>query len=70
MLVCKVTEISCGGCVRKIIAAVDNIDDEAKVEVEQASGIVRVTTDLEAREIVRVIEDAGFDVEILPEGAA
>lgn len=56
----KVTGIGCGSCVRKIIAAINNLDDEAKVEVDQAAGIVRVEADLELREVVRAIEDAGY----------
>lgn len=70
MLAFKVTGIGCGSCVRKIIAAVNNIDDEAQVEVDQAAGIVRVDTELEAREIVRVIENVGFGVEVLPGGTS
>lgn len=63
----KVTGIGCGSCVRKIIAAINNLDDEAKVEVDHAAGIVRVEADLEAREVVRAIEDAGYTAQALSE---
>jgi copper chaperone len=63
----KVSGIGCGSCVRKIIAAITNIDDEAKVEVDQANGVVRVDADLEAREVVRAIEDAGYAAEQVSE---
>lgn len=60
----KVTRIGCGSCVRKITAAINKLDDEAVVEVDQAAGIVRVEADLEAREVVRAIEDAGFGAQV------
>jgi len=63
----KVTGIGCGSCVRKIIAAITNIDDEAKVDVDQAAGIVRVEADLESREVVRAIEDAGYSAQAVSE---
>lgn len=63
----KVTGIGCGSCVRKIVAAIANIDDEAVVEVDQAAGIVRVEADLEAREVVRAIEDAGYSAQAVSE---
>lgn len=63
----KVGGIGCGSCVRKIIAAITNIDDEAKVEVDQAAGIVRVEADLEPREVVRAIEDASYSAEHVSE---
>lgn len=63
----KVSGIGCGSCVRKIIAAINNIDDEAKVEVDQAAGIVRVEADLEPREVVRAIEDAGYTAQPVSE---
>jgi copper chaperone len=63
----KVIGIGCGSCVRKIIAAITNIDDEAVVEVDQAAGIVRVEADLEPREVVRAIEDAGYAAEQVSE---
>jgi len=56
----EVTGIGCGACVRRIVAAIVNIDDEARVEVDAATGIVRVEADLEPREVVRAIEDAGY----------
>ena len=61
----KVTGIGCGSCVRKIMAAITNIDDEAVVEVDQTAGIVRVEADLEPREVVRAIEDAGYSAQAL-----
>jgi len=63
----KVTGIGCGSCVRKIVAAITNVDAEAKVEVDKATGIVRVQADLEPREVVRAIEDAGYSAEHVSE---
>lgn len=63
----KVTGIGCGSCVRKIVAAITNIDDEAVVEVDQAAGIVRVEADLDSREVVRAIEDAGYAAQAVSE---
>lgn len=63
----KVTGIGCGSCVRKIITAINTIDDEAKVEVDPAAGIVRVEADLEPREVVRAIEDAGYSAQAVSE---
>lgn len=67
MLHFKVEGISCGSCVRRIIAAVTNLDDEALVEVDQAAGTLRVQADLEAREVIRAIEDAGYAAAVLSE---
>lgn len=63
----KVSGIGCGSCVRKIIAAITNLDDEATVEVDQVAGIVRVESGLEAREVVRAIEDAGYTAQAVSE---
>lgn len=54
--------IGCGACVRKITAAINNLDDEAVVEIDVAGGVVRVDSDLEPRELRRAIEDAGYAV--------
>lgn len=62
MLRFEVNGIGCGACVRKITAAISNVDDEAVVEVDVASGRVSVHSELEAREIRRAIEDAGYAV--------
>lgn len=67
MLNIKVDGISCGSCVRRIIAAVSNLDDEAVVEVDQAAGMVSVQADLEAGEVIRAIEDAGYAATVLSE---
>lgn len=70
MLVFKVQGIHCGSCVRRIIAAVNNIDDEAVVEVDRVAGQVRVRTELEAREVERAIADAGYAAEAAGEEAS
>lgn len=60
MLVLKVSDMSCGHCVRTITTAVQNIAPEATVTTDLSRRVVRVEGNLEADAIEQAIREAGY----------
>ncbi|WAE51094.1 heavy-metal-associated domain-containing protein [Stutzerimonas frequens] len=56
----KVTGMSCGSCVRHVNAALAALDGVVQVDVELASGIVRVRGDAEPQALVAALDEAGY----------
>ncbi|KMN21230.1 heavy-metal-associated domain-containing protein [Pseudomonas helleri] len=54
--------MTCGGCVRGVTNAIQRLDPQSKVDVDLKTKTVKVDSSLAAKEIVRAIKDAGFDV--------
>ena len=64
MFVLEVSGIGCGGCVSKIIKAIQSLDNKAMVSVDRAAGKVNVESN-ESPERVRAVVDAlGFPSKI------
>lgn len=64
MVVLKVTGMGCGSCVGKITKAVQALDQNARVEVDRATGIVSVDTDENAATLRDVVQKLGFGAEL------
>lgn len=57
-----VTGMSCNNCVNHVKKAITTADATGVVEVELATGSVRVTTKLSLAEVKALIEEEGYDV--------
>jgi copper chaperone len=63
MLTLKVSGMTCDHCTRTVSEAVHGVDPAAHVQVELATGLVKVESAGNRAELVRAIEDAGYAVE-------
>ena len=61
----NVQKMTCNHCIRSVTAAVHTIDPQAKVEVDLASGTVRIDGSPDEAATARAIREAGFTVEVL-----
>ena len=59
-----VTGMTCGGCVRRVRDAVNDLDGVVDVDVELASGTVTVTSDrpVYPSAVEAAVTDAGYEV--------
>ncbi|MFV3385178.1 heavy-metal-associated domain-containing protein [Pseudomonas sp. NY15364] len=64
MVVLNVTGMSCGGCVSKITRAIQAIDQQARIEVDRATGRVVVETSESAASLRELVQRLGFGAEI------
>jgi copper chaperone len=62
MHVLQVGEMSCGHCVGTVTRAIQQLDSTAQVNVDLATGTVRVQSSASLPQIVRAIEEAGYPV--------
>lgn len=62
MIEIRIEGMTCGGCVTSVKKAISAADDRASTEIDLASGIARIETDLQQDRIVEAIEAAGYDV--------
>ncbi|MBU1331732.1 MAG: cation transporter [Gammaproteobacteria bacterium] len=62
MPVFTVTGLSCGHCVRSVTQAVQGLDATAQVQVELASGEVRIDSTQPAEALAAAIKAAGYSV--------
>jgi copper chaperone len=59
----KVGGMSCGHCVRAITQAIKALDAGAEVDVDLASGLVRVSEELDGEQVQAAIREEGYTVE-------
>lgn len=60
MQVFKVQGMTCAHCVRAVTSAIQAQDPTAQVQVDLANGEVKVQSQLEAEQIVELIEEEGY----------
>ncbi|TDV51217.1 copper chaperone [Pseudomonas graminis] len=60
MQVFKVQGMTCAHCVRAVTSAIQGQDPTAQVQVDLANGEVKVQSQLEAEQIVELIEEEGY----------
>ncbi|UZJ59945.1 cation transporter [Pseudomonas sp. KU26590] len=60
MQVFKVQGMTCAHCVRAVTDAIQGQDPTAQVQVDLANGEVKVQSQLEAEQIVELIEEEGY----------
>ncbi len=62
MLELKVDGMTCGGCAKSVMKAVDRVEPGVVVEVDLAAKTVRIASDRPAAAFAEAIEAAGYDV--------
>lgn len=63
MQVFNVQGMTCGHCVRAVTRAVQAEDEDAVVEVDLANKQVKVQSELQAPQILKLIRDEGYQAE-------
>lgn len=63
MLTLKVSGMTCDHCTRAVTKAVQGVDPAAQVQIDLASGLVKVDSAGSRAELTQAIEDAGYTVE-------
>ncbi len=53
--------MTCGHCVKAVTASIHEIDAAAKVDVDLATGIVKVQSERPADAIAKAIVEAGYE---------
>lgn len=53
--------MTCGHCVKAVTASIHEIDAAAKVDVDLATGVVKVQSDRPADAIAKAIVEAGYE---------
>jgi copper chaperone len=61
----NVAKMTCNHCVRAVTAAVLELDPQAKVDVDLATGTVRVTGTTDAEAAAKAIREEGYTVRVL-----
>ncbi len=56
----KVEGMTCGGCVKSVIMAIQSVDSTAIVHTNPATREVRVETTASSESILKVLEEAGY----------
>ncbi len=61
----KVRGMTCDHCVMAITGAIQELDADARVDIDLTTGTVRVASDKiqKDKEIIRIIESEGYEVE-------
>lgn len=58
----QVEGMSCGHCVRAVTGAVREIDPDADVQVDLASGTVDIASDRPRDQLADAIREAGYEI--------
>jgi copper chaperone len=58
-----VPDIHCDACVRSMTSAVHDLDQQATLQADLTSKLVRVETTAETEAVAEALRDAGFTVE-------
>ena len=62
MIEVKVERMTCGGCAATVGAAVSRVAPKARMEIEIATGTLRVTGEADEGRIRAAIEQAGYGI--------
>jgi copper chaperone len=55
-----ITDMTCGGCVRGVTAAIRDVDPAAEVQADLATHLVQVTTTAPRDRLLTALTDAGY----------
>ena len=70
MVTFQVQDMTCGRCASSIARAVAAVDPSARIEVDIARKLVRVTGEAAVADLAEAIQDAGYTPQDVPGGAA
>lgn len=59
----RIPDIHCDGCIRSLTSAVRDLDDQATLQADLTTKLVRVETTASDDAVAEAIRDAGFTVE-------
>jgi copper chaperone len=62
MFTLQASGMTCGGCINAVTRAVQAQDPQALVQVDLATQVVSLETNLTAEQVASLITDAGFPV--------
>lgn len=60
MISLHIPNMSCGGCVRGVTAAIQDVDSKARIEPNLQARVVAIDTTLNEVDVRKVLADAGF----------
>ena len=60
----RIENMTCGGCARGVTATIQDIDPNAKVDVDLASKIVTVESSESIDKITEALEEDGFPAKV------
>jgi copper chaperone len=60
MYIFKIPKMSCGGCVSTITSAIKNADQNATVEADVATKVVKVDSSLTEVELTNALSNIGY----------
>jgi len=66
MFTLKISDMSCGHCVRTIDAAVRTVDGRASIAADLDAHLVEVRSDADEAALRRAIAEAGYENEKIP----
>ncbi|MFC0199591.1 heavy-metal-associated domain-containing protein [Paracoccus rhizosphaerae] len=55
-----IPNMNCGGCARSVTRAIQSVDANARITIEQASREIEISTDLPRQQIVAALAAAGY----------
>lgn len=55
-----IPKMSCGGCINNIKNAIKKVDDEAIIEADLATKMIKVETDMPIENIAKTLTDARY----------
>lgn len=61
MQVFDVKGMTCGHCVRAVTNAIQQLDDNAQVDIDLGAGRMTVVSELPANEIIKAVFDEGYE---------
>lgn len=65
----QVEKMTCGGCASRVTKAVLSLDEDAMVDVDLKSKLIRVTSTSDAAELVQAISRAGYPANLASDTA-
>lgn len=56
----RIESMTCGGCARSVMRAIQSVDPNALIETDPASRTVKVETTATSAAVCQVLEEAGY----------
>jgi copper chaperone len=56
----RIESMTCGGCAKSVVKAIQSVDPNAKIETNPAARTVKVETTATSAALQRVLEEAGY----------